>query len=312
LIYRKFVFMAMVFLFPGQGSQKPGMGADFHKEFDSVRKRFNEANEILGRDLRKICFEGPAEELTATQNTQPALFTVESAVCDCIRERGVVASLVLGHSLGEYSALYAAGVFSFSDGLRIVAKRGSLMARAGSMTKGAMAAVIGLARDAIANVLGGCAGVVVPANENSPDQTVISGEAEAVKEAGEKMTAAGAKRVINLPVSGAFHSPLMKSAADEFAAFLASFSFNTAGCGVVSNVTAKAETDPLVIRDLLVRQLTSPVRWVDSMEFLKQQNALSCVEIGPGNVLKGLARKCAAGLNVVSCETVDNLYSLSE
>jgi [acyl-carrier-protein] S-malonyltransferase len=302
--------MSMVFLFPGQGSQKVGMGADFYEKFDIARERFDLANDILGRDIRKICFEGPAEELTFTWNTQPALFTVESAISDILKSRGIQCSITAGHSLGEYSALYAAGIFSFSDGLKIVAKRGELMAQAGKSTAGAMSAVIGLSRESIADVLAGISGVVVPANENSPDQTVISGEISAVKEAGEKLSKAGAKRVISLPVSGAFHSPLMKSAADEFEGFLSGFEFKSPACGVVSNVTAKSESDPARIRSLLVKQLVSPVKWVDSMAFLAEAKMLSCIEAGPGSVLKGLARKCASDLNVISCETVDNLYSL--
>jgi [acyl-carrier-protein] S-malonyltransferase len=302
--------MSMVFLFPGQGSQKVGMGADFYREFEVARQIFDQANDILGRDLKKICFEGPAEELTVTQNTQPALFTMETAVCDIVKSKGLEPSLVMGHSLGEYSALYAAGVYSFADGLRIVAKRGELMAKAGGASSGAMSAVIGLSRETIAKVLADVSGIVVPANENSPDQTVISGEAGAVKEAGVKLTQAGAKRVISLPVSGAFHSPLMKPASEEFEIFLKTFTFLPARCKVISNVTAEGQTDPTVIRDLLVRQLVSPVRWTDSMAYLKLSGIQSCVEIGPGAVLKGLAKKCVAELNVFSCDTVDNLYSL--
>jgi [acyl-carrier-protein] S-malonyltransferase len=304
--------MDMIFMFPGQGSQKVGMGADFYQAFDSARKRFDEANQILGRDLSGLCFRGPAEDLTATQNTQPSLFTVECALCDVLSEKGVTASLCLGHSLGEYAALYAAGVFSFADGLRMVAKRGELMAKAGTVSPGTMAAVIGPSRSEISAVLSQVkSGVVVAANENSPDQTVISGEVAAVKEAGEKLQAAGAKKVVFLTVSGAFHSPLMRQAADAFAQFIAPVEFRPARCGVVCNVTATAQTDPVRIKELLVKQLVSPVRWVDSLAYVKAQGALSCIEIGPGSVLKGLARKCDASLNVVSCETVDNLYSLA-
>jgi len=302
----------MTFLFPGQGSQKVGMGADFYEKFEAARKRFDSANEILERDLKKICFEGPDSELKATQNTQPALFTTEAAISDVLKEKGIVPSLALGHSLGEYSALYAAGVYSFEDGLRIVAKRGELMGKVGSAAPGAMAAVVGLGRDAVAAVLAGISsGVVVPANENSPDQTVISGDAAAVKEASEKLQASGAKRVIDLPVSGAFHSPLMETAATEFGEFLASFEFGPAQCGVVCNVTARVETDPAALKGLLKKQLVSPVKWVDSMRCIVEQGAVSCIEAGPGNVLRGLARKCDGGINVVPCETVDNLYSLA-
>jgi [acyl-carrier-protein] S-malonyltransferase len=303
--------MSSAFLFPGQGSQKVGMAADFAAVFDSVKQRFELANTILGRDLRKIIFEGPEADLTKTNNTQPALFLVETAIADILTGKGVVPSMTLGHSLGEYSALYAAGVYTFADGLKIVAKRGELMAAAGTSAAGTMAAVIGLSKEKIVAVLATItSGVVVPANENSPDQTVISGAIVAVKEASEKLQAAGAKRVVPLTVSGAFHSPLMQPVADEFARFLEGFNFSKPACPVVTNVTAAAVTDPVELKALLVRQLISPVRWVDSMKYVVDQGVGSAYEIGPGNVLKGLARKCSEALNVISCASVDNIYSL--
>ena len=304
--------MAHTFLFPGQGSQKAGMGKDFYDTFEIAKQHIDEANDVLGRDLRAIIFNGPEEELKATQNTQPALFIVETAINDILNEKGFSPSYTLGHSLGEYSALYAAEVFSFSDGLKIVAKRGELMAEAGKVAKGAMAAVIGLSKEAIADILSQIEeGVVVPANLNSPEQIVISGDAAAVDIACEKLSGAGAKRAIKLPVSGAFHSPLMQPAADEFKEFIASFSFNNAKCPVITNVAAEPESNGETLKQLLIRQLLSPVRWVDSMECLKRNNAASCVEVGPGSVLKGLARKCDSKINVISCGTVDNLYSLT-
>ncbi len=303
--------MAITYLFPGQGSQKVGMGADLFNEFEASRERFSQANDILGRDLQKLCFEGPHEELTDTQNTQPALFTVEAIICDILGERGIKPSAALGHSLGEYSALYAAGVYSFEDGLRIVAKRGALMAEAGVRYPGAMAAVLGLENEQIAAALASVqSGVVVPANENSPDQTVISGEVRAVEDACEQLRQAGAKRVVPLPVSGAFHSPLMQSAADELESFLDGIAFQQARCPVICNVTADARQAPDKLRALLIEQLTSPVRWVDSMAFIEREGLVSCVEAGPGNVLRGLARKCSREIKVVPCDTVDNLYSL--
>jgi [acyl-carrier-protein] S-malonyltransferase len=302
--------MSTVFLFPGQGSQKIGMAADFYKEFDIVKQKFDSADRILKRELTKICFEGPAETLTLTQNTQPALFTVEAAICDILKEKGIRPAITMGHSLGEYSALYAAGFFSFDDGLRIVAKRGELMAEAGKSAPGAMSAVIGLSVSDISKVLTEISGVVVAANENSPDQTVISGEIAAVKDAGVKLSAAGAKRVISLPVSGAFHSALMKPIADDFAGFLKTFTFLKPECSVVSNVTAKAENNPSAVKELLVKQMVSPVKWVDSMAVIKKSGFLSGIEIGPGLVLKGLGRKCDPEINIISCETVDNLYSV--
>jgi [acyl-carrier-protein] S-malonyltransferase len=303
--------MKKAFLFPGQGSQKVGMAADIYAAFDSFRLRFDQANAIVGRDLSKIIFEGPESELTATANTQPALFLVESAITDILYSKGLRPDVTLGHSLGEYSALYAAGLYSFEDGLRIVAKRGELMAAAGTTAPGTMAAVIGLTKERIEEVLHSVTdGVVVPANENSPDQTVISGSKEAVISAGELLTKAGAKRVVMLPVSGAFHSPLMEPVAHEFARFLDAFEFKTPTCPVVTNVTATAIADPAELKQLLVRQLISPVHWVDSMKCICDLGVDTAWEIGPGNVLKGLARKCTETLNVIPCATADNIYSL--
>jgi [acyl-carrier-protein] S-malonyltransferase len=303
--------MKYTFLFPGQGSQKVGMGQDFYNEFPIARKRFDEANTVLGRDLAAIVFNGPEESLTATQNTQPALFTLEASITDILAEKGIVPSYTAGHSLGEYSALYAAGFLSFPDGLALVAKRGELMARAGVDAPGTMAAIMGMNRDKIREVLlQECTGIVVCANENSLDQTVISGDVAAVTAACDKLKAAGAKRAILLPVSGAFHSPLMQKAADAFAPFVAAATISAPRCPVIPNVTAQPETNPDAIKDLLVRQLVSPVRWYDSMVTLATLDYGTCVETGPGSVLRNLAKKCSDQLNVVSCDTAENLYSL--
>lgn len=303
--------MKYAFLFPGQGSQSVGMGKDLTLEYDHARKRFTEADAVLGRDISRIILEGPLEELTRTQNTQPALFTLEAAITDILAEKGIVPSYTAGHSLGEYSALYAAGVISFEDGIRLVAKRGELMAAAGKDRPGTMAAVIGLEKAKIAQVLKTVAsGVVVTANENEPNQTVISGEIRAVNEACEKIMEAGARKVVPLTVSGAFHSPLMRSAADSIAKVLETVVFRTPVCPVICNVTAKTETDPSYMKQLLVEQLVSPVRWVDSMKILAGFNPLQCVEAGPGSVLRGLARKCSETLNVVAADTVTNISSL--
>jgi [acyl-carrier-protein] S-malonyltransferase len=303
--------MNYTFLFPGQGSQKLGMGQDFFDEFGVAKKRFEEADTILGRDLTSIIFNGPIEALTATQNTQPALFTLEAAITDVLAEKGIVPSYTAGHSLGEYSALYAAGFLSFADGLALVAKRGELMARAGADTPGTMAAIMGMPKDKIREVLTQeCDGIVVCANENCSDQTVISGEVSAVTAACEKLKAAGAKRAILLTVSGAFHSPLMQKAADEFSSYVAKVTFSAPRCPVISNVTALPETDAGKIGDLLIRQLVSPVRWLDSMIHLSTLDYGVCVEAGPGSVLRNLAKKCSDTLNVVPCDTAENLYSL--
>ncbi|MDR0308270.1 MAG: ACP S-malonyltransferase [Chitinispirillales bacterium] len=303
--------MKISMLFPGQGSQFTGMAKDFYEEVPAARLRFEEADKILGRDLSRIIFEGPSEELTATQNTQPALFTVEAVITDFLMSQGAVPQYAAGHSLGEYSALYAAGVIGFEDGLKTVAARGAAMAEAGRQAPGAMAAVMGIDREKTISVLSRVrSGIVVAANENSPEQTVISGEVEAVNEACVLLKEVGAKRTVVLPVSGAFHSPLMRSAADKLQAALVPVVFSTPRCPVITNVTAKAETDPALMKDLLVKQLMSPVKWVDSMITLSALSPDFCAEVGPGTVLKGLTKKCAPSLNVISCDTVENLYSL--
>lgn len=305
--------MNFTFLFPGQGSQVVGMGKDLSENFGCARKRFKEADTISGRNLSDLIFNGPMETLTATENTQPALFTVEAAIVDILAEKGIIPAVTAGHSLGEYGALYAAGVFSFEDGLKLVLKRGALMAEAGSASAGTMAAIIGLDKATLENVLTEVTdGVVVSANQNSPIQTVISGDITAVKQACEKCKAAGARHAKLLPVSGAFHSPLMGTAAEKFADAVNGIVFSVPGCPIVCNVSAAAETDPVRIKELLVQQLTSPVRWVDSMATLGTMDYGRIIETGPGTVLKGLVKRCSGDMDVVSCGTAENIRSLSE
>lgn len=299
------------FLCPGQGSQSVGMATELFNEFSCVRERFAQADEITQRPLSGIIQTGPMEVLTATENTQPALFTVEASVIDVLSEQNIRPIVAAGHSLGEFGALYATGVLSFEDGLRAVAHRGKLMAEAGVASPGAMAAVIGMNKELLADTLSQVeSGVVVTANENTPEQTVISGDVAAIEEACERCKAAGAKRAIRLPVSGAFHSPLMQTAADEFTDFLATMEFAAPVCPVISNVSAKMENDPVRIKELLLKQLISPVRWVETMQELAGMDHGICLETGPGAVLKGLARNCDKSLNVISCGSVTNIYSL--
>jgi [acyl-carrier-protein] S-malonyltransferase len=303
--------MKKAFIFPGQGSQKVGMGSDLFQNSSMAKERFALANEITGRDLTQIILEGPDDDLKATQNTQPALFVIESIITDLIKEKGISPDYTMGHSLGEYGALYAAGVFSFEDGLKLVAKRGELMAKAGAESEGAMAAIIGMEKsEIIKNISSVKSGTVVSANENSPEQTVISGDKIAVEEACEILKEAGAKRAIMLPVSGAFHSPLMKPAADAFKSVLDEVVFNDATCPVVTNVMAAPETNGETLKGLLIEQLLSPVRWVDSQQKLLELEVTSTIEVGPGNVLKGLARKFDRSLKVNGCGTMELVEAL--
>lgn len=283
------------FLFPGQGSQAPGMGAALYDASPEARARFDEADAVLGFALTGLMFGSDAEALRPTEVTQPALYVHSLAAHAALAARGVRPDVAAGHSLGEWSALAAAGALSFADGLRAVRRRGELMAQAGTVRPGAMAAVLGL--DAAA-VEAACAaataagdGEVVPANYNDPGQTVVSGDAPAVERAAEHLRAAGAKRVVPLPVSGAFHSPLMAFARDGLAETLAGLTIQAPACPVVLNVTAEPETEPEAIRARLLEQLTSPVRWAPSVERMAAMGVSRWVEVGTGAVLSGLVKR---------------------
>jgi [acyl-carrier-protein] S-malonyltransferase len=294
------IAMAKYFLFPGQGSQIVSMGRDLAEKDEGANRRFDEACDILGFDIKKICFEGPEEKLRATENTQPALFLTGFAAFECFKRAGKMADYTAGHSLGEYTAIAAAGGFDFATGLRLVRRRGELMAKARA---GKMAAVMGLAPDRLEAICRECCAgpeVVVPANFNAPDQTVISGSANAVIAAMSKIKEAGAKRVLELPVSGAFHSPLMEEAAQEMKDVLAEAQITDTTVPVISNVTAAPVTRAADFRELLVRQLLSPVRWVDS--FAKAEPGTG-VEMGPGRVLSGLIRRINRNIQVLPAHT---------
>ncbi len=281
-------------VFPGQASQFPGMGKELFDERPEAREVFQEASEALGQDVAALCFRGTEEQLRLTENTQPCIFAVSVAAFRVLeRETGIVPACAAGHSLGEYSALAAAGVLTVSDGARLLRLRGRAMQEAVPVGAGAMAAVIGLPAEAVEAACRAASsrGVVEPANYNGGDQTVISGSAEAVEAACEAAKAAGAKRVLSLPVSAPFHCALMRPAAERLAPALRAAPKGPFRFPVVANVTARPyppEADP---SDLLVRQVASPVRWEESVRTMRAMGATAFLEVGPGKVLAGLIRR---------------------
>jgi len=297
-------------LLPGQGSQFVGMGRDLADRFEIARRTFEEADEALGLPLSEICWNGPEEDLVRTRIAQPAILTHSIAVWRVIGERFTDVALAAGHSLGEFSAYVVAGSLDFTDGLRLVRRRGELMYEAGRARAGAMAAVLGLDDDALAGICASSSregSVVVPANFNSPGQVVISGDADAVERAGAAARDAGAKRVLPLNVSGAFHSPLMDEAIPGLAEALDATRIAPPGFPVVSNVTALANSDAEDARRLLLRQLTSAVRWTDSVRAIADAGVTHTVEIGPGSVLSNLVRRIARGTETTTLGTAEQV-----
>jgi [acyl-carrier-protein] S-malonyltransferase len=286
-----------VFLYPGQGSQAIGMGVSVAGVFPEAASIFRAASDIAGYDILALCAEGPMEKLSRTCYTQPALFTVEAAITDALRARGVHPSAAAGHSLGEFGAWYAAGVFGFEDGFSLVSERARLMDDADPEGKGTMAVVIGLPEETVREVCDSITGVVT-ANLNSPLQTVISGEKGAVEKAGKILRGRGAKRVLVLPVSGAFHSPLMENAEKAFAAAVEKTRISDAVIPVYANVTALPVTRAEEIRGLMTRQLVSPVRWTDTVRNMAADGNLEGFEIGPGTVLAGLVKRTIDSFDV--------------
>jgi [acyl-carrier-protein] S-malonyltransferase len=282
----------VAFIFPGQGSQKVGMGQDLAASDDDAAKIFSMADQVTGLPVSRLCFEGPMAELTRTVNLQPAVTAVNLAFLTAVEKAGLRPQVCAGHSLGEYSALCAAGVVTKEDCLRLVFKRGELMHREATRHQGAMSAVVGLPMDQVAAIVEKSAptGIVAVANHNSAEQIVITGEPEAVSAAGKAAADLGAK-AIPLKVSGAWHSPLIKGAEADFEAFLEQIDFNAPQCEVIHNVTAEPEPDPLRVKALMARQLCSPVRWYDAMLKMMENQIDVYVEIGPGRVLTGLLKK---------------------
>ena len=282
--------MKKAYVFPGQGAQFIGMGKDLYETNPQAKELFDEANRILGFDIVRIMFEGTEEELKQTRVTQPAVFIHSVLSAKALGEE-FKPDMVAGHSLGEFSALTAAGALSFEDGLRLVHKRALAMQKACEERPSTMAAILGLADEKVEEICADVEGVVVAANYNCPGQIVISGEVAAVDAACEQLKAAGAKRALRLNVGGAFHSPLMESAREELAKAIAEAPIQAPVCPVYQNVDAKPHTDPDEIRQNLITQLTASVRWTQSVQNMLADGAEEFVECGPGNVLTGLIAK---------------------
>lgn len=290
-------------VFPGQGSQYVGMCADCVRESARAKELMERADDIVGAPLSKIMCEGPEEELRQTHNTQPAIFVHSLILCTLLGQKRP--AMVAGHSLGEYSALAAVGALSFEDGLRLVRLRGTLMQQAGERNKGTMAAMIGLSPEVVTELCAEASpiGVVQPANFNSPGQIVISGSVEGVRAAMDLAKTRGAKMVKELIVSGAFHSPLMQSTSDGLRTALAKTTIHDAAIPVYANVTAAPVMASSEIRELLVQQLTSPVRWEESLSAMAQNGATHFLEIGPGKVLQGLVKRTVTTATTAGVDT---------
>lgn len=299
--------MPKVFLFPGQASQFVGMGHDLMQE-PVAQEMYGQAKEVLGFDIAAISFEGPDETLKKTQYTQPAIFIHSLIVDKLLKERGEQPVAVAGHSLGEFSALVSAGVLNFEDGLQVVKVRSEEMAKAGTVSPGSMAAILGASEEQLEEICNH-EGVVVPANINAPGQVVISGEVGAVQNAIEKAKELGIRRALPLNVSGAFHSPLMIPAREPLSKILDNVSFNDPDIPVYQNVTAKPTRDKAEIRQNLIKQLENPVRWMETISAMKSDGYTNYLEVGPGKVLQGLHRRIDRDLSISGVGKLEEIKS---
>ena len=303
-----------VFLFPGQGSQHVGMGEDLHRNFPRVRELFAEASDALSMNFEKLCFEGPESLLVQTENVQPAITLVNISCLEVLKSKGIAPAAAAGHSLGEYSALYAAGVMSFLDLMKLVRNRGIYMRDAAGRNPGGMIAVMGIGIESVGKVCKMVEGLgsVEIANHNSPGQIILSGETGALEKAMELAKAEGAKLVVPLKVSGPWHSRFMREARERMVSHLEAYSFHQPSIPVVANVSAEYEDGADQIKENLVRQITSPVLWLDTIQRLMRDGYTSYIEVGPGRVLRGLVKDVSRQANVGNVENVKTLEKFLE